>query len=696
MSKRLDPNKVLELFKKSAFELVVKQFSASLGQHPMVDMMLAISLSKINEEAKAHKIFSDLQRHYPTNPDIAFNDALVFKQQGMIEVCQKKLRLALVLNQKYHPAYYALGNILFDQANYKEALKCYLKALKLAANQLDYLRSAASCYSKLREYQSAYLSISQVFGSGLEHTNDLVFSMQQLYLAKDYRKARKLFQRFNDTNLTSDYFRYYCCLIEIDEKRFVFALKHLHAINPKELSNDDAEMLQANICFCKFLLLADTQALNEIQQLTLNSVNKNIVIFAMNLFETLGRFDEVGLLYDKTVNENIIDNEISLIRAKVLVRQDLQTLNQKNQDFSTLIDVDNKIEGLQEPHAEAEAIVISILNAGEQRKDAVDRNLQLGCLYQSIKLFDKQKRFAESWATMKKIETINAEIAKNIGIDFQTHVETVSRLTGLNNQGRTSQQHKNIPKMLFIVGFPRTGTTLLESKLALLPNIKLLEETHALQDFLECERPNSPHAILEQLSSLDSGQLMQLSEEYISSLSDFVNFDNSDILLDKMPLNGLYIDAIRLLFPSANVVVMYRDPRDICISSLKQSMIQLYTVEQFSQQYDVYMTFLHRRLQADSNRICIVKYENLVTDFDNIYEHILEEIGLLMHYEASLQCSPDKDNLQVTQLYNTPSYDQISRPIYTSSIGNYKQYSAFFDFEHPLLKKWVDKLGYSD
>jgi tetratricopeptide (TPR) repeat protein len=696
MTKHLDPNKVISLFKKGDFELVIKQFSASLGQHPTIDMMLAISFSKINEEAKAHKIFSDLQKCYPTNPDIAFNVALVFKQQGMIKACKKRLRSALVMNQQYHPAYYTLGNILFEQANYTEALKCYLKAVKLSANQLDYLRSAASCYSKLGQYQSAYLYIRQIFGSGLEHTNDLAFCMQQFYLAKDYRKARKLFQRFNDTNLASDYFYYYYCLIEIDEKRFVFALKQLQAINPKQLSYDDAEMLQANIFFCNFLLYADTQALNKIHQVTLNSVNKNIVIFTMNLFETLGRFDEVRLLYDKAVNENIIDNEISLIWAKVLVRQDLQTLNENNQYISTLIDVDNKTEDQQAPHEEAEAILIFILNAGEQRKEALDKNLQLSCLYQLIKLFEKQKRFAESWTTIKKIETMNAEIAKNIGTDFHTHVETVTRLTCLNNHERTSEKHKTVPKMVFIVGFPRTGTTLLESKLVLLPNIKLLEETHALQDFLECERSNSRHTILEQLSSLDKIQLTQLSEEYISSLRDFVNFDDSDVLLDKMPLNGLYVDAIRLLFPSAKVVVMYRDPRDICISSLKQSMIQLYTVDQFAQRYDVYMTFLHQRLQDDSNQMCNVKYEDLVTDFDNVYKYILKKIDLIITYKAGLQRNLEQDNHEVTQLHNTPSYDQINRPIYTSSIGSYKQYSAFLDFKHPLLKKWVNKLGYAD
>jgi hypothetical protein len=250
--------------------------------------------------------------------------------------------------------------------------------------------------------------------------------------------------------------------------------------------------------------------------------------------------------------------------------------------------------------------------------------------------------------------------------------------------------------MIFIVGFPRSGTTLLESKLAQIEGTKIFEETHALHDFLNSDANGKGRpALLGHLAALNNQQLDQLAADYLQGLQDYVSFDEDDVLIDKMPLNGMYIDQILTLFPNAQVIVMLRDPRDICISCLKQSMIQTYSVGEFAYNYDVYMTFLYERANASQSRVTILSYEDFVQEYKQTYALLLNTLGI-SDATVDLSQTGTGENERSNRLFNTPSYDQVSKPVYTNAVASFTPYVEHINFSQPALLRWCKQLGYLD
>lgn len=653
----IDVNHAISLFNQNAFIDLVSKYASYLGQNPTLDMVLAASYSKLDKHEQAHTIFTTLQQQFPTNPDIAFNDALIYKSEGNTEQCKRCLEKAIQINASYHPAHYALANLLFDASEFEKALNGYQLANKLAPNQLDYIRSLSGCYGQVSQHKQAFQCISQIFGSGHETTDDLVHGMQQLYLANDYVSARKMYQALPNNNGLQGYLHYYYALLEIDQKKLVLAANILQKVDANHLSPSDQKMLVANQHFCQFMLCGEDAELDAIQNLALSSVDKQLCVFAANLFETLGNLDSAeGVL--KFSDEHFSgDAEINIIRSKVLLRRKEYD---KCEDLLASLKVNNQ----------------------SQLLDAE---------YQSIKLYESTNQIEKSAKTIIRIAEQLEEDAASSEVDF---VSTINRLSRINTQAEVNKRKTSIDQnMVFIVGFPRSGTTLLESKLANVSNAKIFEETHALHDFLNSKNStvNTTH-VLDALNSLNNEQLDSLAVDYLRGLQDYVPFDDQDVIIDKMPLNGMYIDAILKLFPNAHVIVMLRDPRDICISCLKQSMIKTSSIDEFAKSYDVYMEFLHQRTNRYASDVSLLNYEFLVQNFATVFDNLLTKLGM---QDSHISGNTQSDAAQNNRLFNTPSYDQVSKPVYTKAIGSFSKYADYLNFSDPTLLKWCKRLGYT-
>jgi tetratricopeptide (TPR) repeat protein len=250
---------------------------------------------------------------------------------------------------------------------------------------------------------------------------------------------------------------------------------------------------------------------------------------------------------------------------------------------------------------------------------------------------------------------------------------------------------------VFLVGFPRSGTTLLEQVLDSHPSLQALEEKPAVeimeQAFLGWAGDRE-----DALAELDPGQIAHLRQVYFAEVSRHVKLGLGARLVDKLPLNIVKAPLIWRIFPHARFILALRHPCDVCLScfmqsfAVNQAMASFFTLENTARTYAGVMGLwqkFDRMLPLQCHR---VRYEDLVENFEVEIRALLDFLGVgwndavLNHVEHAKQRS----------VINTPSYHQVTRPIYQHAKYRWKRYAREFDPVMPILQPYIKYFGYAE
>jgi tetratricopeptide (TPR) repeat protein len=248
------------------------------------------------------------------------------------------------------------------------------------------------------------------------------------------------------------------------------------------------------------------------------------------------------------------------------------------------------------------------------------------------------------------------------------------------------------PGPAFLMGFPRSGTTLLDRMLSAHPRIGCLEERETLvdaqRDFVETSEG------LRRLAQMSSSERSIYRDAYGRRLADAAGTP-PPTLIDKLPLHTAFLPVIASLMPDARVVFVVRDPRDVCLScfmqrfSLNTAMAHFLDLEMTVEYYAEVMAIGLESLERLPVRHVRIRYEALVDNPEPLLRKVCDLLGedwdpAMLDYRSGLAGSR----------IDTPSYRQVARPLYTSSIGRWRRYR---DSMGPLLEKlqpFVERLGY--
>jgi len=265
------------------------------------------------------------------------------------------------------------------------------------------------------------------------------------------------------------------------------------------------------------------------------------------------------------------------------------------------------------------------------------------------------------------------------------------------------------PGPLFVTGFPRSGTTMLETALASHSRIidgdevmGIADVTHTLPRLARSSLPY-PHCLMSTTLG-DSATLLTMCRDlYWRNLQAKLgfNFGPADYpagaigqnwaayVTDKMPLNETHLPLICLLFPRAPFIYCRRHPLDILVSTLSYHLPNgghyaesIETTAEHLAGADALLQHYKATLPLD--RFREIKYENLVNDFAGELESLLELCGL----ELEPACLEFHKNPRHSR---TISYAQIHKPLYTSSVGRFKNFRPFLgpvmQWIEPILKR---------
>ena len=247
---------------------------------------------------------------------------------------------------------------------------------------------------------------------------------------------------------------------------------------------------------------------------------------------------------------------------------------------------------------------------------------------------------------------------------------------------------------LFLVGFPRSGTTLLQQVLAGHPEVATLEERDNLRDahgtlLLEA-------GAMGRWSSIPETKLTALRRAYWQRVEKVLAEDGKRaVYVDKLPMNLAVLPVVHLLFPEAKIVLALRDPRDVIVScfrsrfELNAAMIQFLSLESASRYYDAVMSLAEVSREKLPLSLHVLRYEDLVADLRGESMKLMEFLGLPWSEEALNYVETAR-----RRAIRTPSATQVIRPIYSSSIGQWRRYEAQLAPVLPVLEPWVRKFGY--
>lgn len=253
---------------------------------------------------------------------------------------------------------------------------------------------------------------------------------------------------------------------------------------------------------------------------------------------------------------------------------------------------------------------------------------------------------------------------------------------------------------IFFVGFPRSGTTLMERILAGHPDIVTAEE----QPFLSSLRGNavrlsaarSPYPAC--LDDLSPAAILELRWAYWASVERYAGaIGQGRRFLDKLPLNIVHLVLARRIFPDARVLVALRDPRDVVLSCFMQAfqpndaMANFLSLEGAAGLYGEVMNLWlmsRSRLELGYREY---RYEDLVASPQATVRGIVEFLDL--EWRDSLL---EHGARAGDRLVRTPSYDAVTRPLNDRAIGRWRRYNEYLKPIAPVLVPFVTAFGYPE
>ena len=227
--------------------------------------------------------------------------------------------------------------------------------------------------------------------------------------------------------------------------------------------------------------------------------------------------------------------------------------------------------------------------------------------------------------------------------------------------------------IIFIVGMPRSGTTLVEQIISSHSKVYAGDELNILPELINKKFKN-----ISNMSNCDSEILVNLSGEYLNFVKKISN--NSEKITDKLPINFKWIGLIRSIFPNSKVVHCVRNPKDVCFSIYKNYFTNnklnfAYDIDDIVFFFNLYSDLMIYWKKLIPNFIIDVDYEDLVSDSNSQIKKLIK----LLDLNWDEKCIKFYENKRPIK---TASDTQVRQSIYKSSINTWK------NFEDKFLKSF--------
>lgn len=597
-----------------------------------------------------------------------------YQQQGNTKQATACYLAVLKADEQNQFALNLLGVIAIEQQQYEQAIGFLKKALESNDKDHDTHTNLGLAYTELKELEPAKQSFIQSLNLNPEQPVVLNNLGNIFASLNEHQQACNCF----DAALKMDN-RYLDCLNNLSLSlkelglldKALIVLKHAINIAPSksgaynnkgEVLNKKGDYQEAVIYFQKAIeidsnIVAKVNLSTALKQLGQTKKAKQTLLEVLVqepdnteannhlgvLFEQLGEFDLAAkyfrLALAHTPNHASSFYQLSKLKNQRLTEQEFTRLKQAVQN-----------DGL-----------IDLFKSSLW--------LALGCEY------EKQKNYTKSMQCFidgKRLKAKQTPYNKDATVHYQLACEKVFTSELYARTNKTC--HDDLPKPIFVVGMPRSGTTLTEQILASHSQIVGAGELGFINDIAADAADITQKPFPFCVAFLTAAQKSKLRISYLNKIVE--RFGYSEYVVDKNPLNYNFIGLIVAIFPEANIIYCKRDAMDNCTSIFKlpfdDNQSYSHDLSALGHYYRAHQGVMKYWQELFSDKILTVEYESTVENLEHQAKRLLAFIGV--NFEQGVL-----EFHQNTRIVMTPSAEQVRQPIYKSSINAWQRYGDLLE-----------------
>ncbi len=317
-------------------------------------------------------------------------------------------------------------------------------------------------------------------------------------------------------------------------------------------------------------------------------------------------------------------------------------------------------------------------------------------------LLDKQGKYSEAFRHLQFADSLSSELPAIKKLDKSFIGNMLTQNTHfyseklLNQYSEISRDTAKSP--VFIVGFFRSGSTLTQEVLNTHPDTFVSDEVDFIFPLRKALQELCPGqtTIYEQLQHLSEDDIKKLRELYWTKVRlRYGDKVKHKLFIDKTTMHTFELGFIHIIFPDSRIIFVKRDPRDVCISCFMQIMqpnlatMHLFQWQDIATLYQQTMNWWLGFKQICNLQYIEISYEDAVTQFETTYQKLFEFLNLSWTDQAT---NFHKHNQN--KFISSPSYDQVSKPLYASSKTRWLNYKDHFTAVKDKLSPIIESLGY--
>ena len=637
---------ILELIFNTISDKSVDRSTALLSTRNLINSSSQENINSSEPDTAALKHLLNLLKQN------AFNEALEFGNALLPTFNESPLLLNLLGN-----AYQAVNNLNL-------AIEKFDKATELRPNFFDaHFNLANACASKgmfIRALESYYLALTIRPNEPyvLNNAGNVFLSL------KKYREAITLYE--SCIEIKPNFVDPYTNLSVLSAEKG--NLRQAVAYSKKALQMSPSSV---KINFNLGLLQKRQSKYREAIQLFENTIEiaprfSQSYIELCDILEKNGDLDKLRETLAKAKSQEVFSNDIKYYEALLCYRE------KKIADALTILE-------------EIDIGKISV------QKTHYVYHLKAQCL-------DKSKNYREAFSFYKntnnhilKSSQFNSVAANNYLSNVNEVASQLKSAPSLNNKVNFAEDVDT--PLSFLIGFPRSGTTLLDTILRGHPKVSVIEE----QNLIGFVRGKiGSNLSVNQIEGLKEVDVSRAREIYFKERRKYIQTPSSNVIIDKLPLNIVHLPLIHRLFPDAKLLYSLRHPCDVILSSyfqrfsLNPAMSNLLEMDRCAEFYCSIMEIFHQCENRYELNIQYIRYEKLIYEFEETVGKVLNFLNLnwdesVLDYQKT---AVKRDRV------NTPSYDQVISPLYTESVERWRNYRDEIEENLKKITPWVKHFRY--